>query len=185
MFDDHGTKARSKLTRFFQANVPLWLVLLVASLAAVGGRELAALQMRGEVHRAVEQQQAITAKAVGSEQLRQQLDEAHLLFGTAFAWAVRSAVMRNNLDQVELYFTQLMKSGPVHLAVYADRNGKIVSTTDKRLQGARFATHFPQVSVSQEDPRLERMDGDQMRLVLPIHGLSRRLGTVLLVYKAP
>jgi hypothetical protein len=118
------------------------------------------------------------------ELLRQRNDEAHLHFATAFAWAVRSALMRNNVDQVDLYFTQLLKNRAIDMGVLADRRGRVVISTEKHLRGVRFSSHFPPAILSEEEIRLERIDGNQMRLVMPIHGLSRRLGTVMLIYTA-
>jgi hypothetical protein len=183
VFDDNSIKSRSRLRHLAQKRVPLWVLVLVAAITAAAGRQLSALQLQRDKG-AVEQQHVASAVGDNCESLRRQIEQSHLHFGTALAWAVRSALMRNNVDQIDLYFTELVKSRAIQTAVLADRHGKVLATTEKHLRGARFSAHFPPALLSEPDVRLERMEGNQMRLTLPIHGLSRRLGTVLLTYTA-
>jgi hypothetical protein len=186
VFDDDRTTSRSRFARLAQSQVPLWVLVLVACVALAAGRQLSSLHFPGDNRGAkgVVDQQKLIAAADDCEILRRRNDEAHLHFATAFAWAVRSALMRNNVDQVDLYFNQLLKNRAVDLAVLADRRGKVVVSTEQHLRGVRFSSHFPPAILSEEEVRLERMDANQMRLVLPIHGISRRLGTVMLIYTA-
>jgi hypothetical protein len=186
VFDDDRTTSRSWLARLAQRQVSLWVLVLVACIALAVGRQLSSVQFARDNSgpKGVLDQQKLVAGPGDCEILRQRNDEAHLHFATAFAWAVRSALMRSNVDQIDLYFTQLLKNRAVDLAVLADRRGKVVASTEKHLRGVRFSNHFPPAILSEEEVRLERVDGNQMRLVLPIHGLSRRLGTVMLIYTA-
>lgn len=186
MFDDDSTGSRSRLARLAQSHVPLWVLVLVACVAVVAGRQLSTLNFGGARPDAatVADPQKLVSVTGDCEVLRRRNDEAHLHFATAFAWAVRSALMRNNVDQVDLYFNQLLKNRAIDVAVLADRRGKVVVSTEKHLRGVRFSNHFPPAILSEEEVRLERVDGNQMRLVLPIHGVSRRLGTVMLMYTA-
>ena len=48
--------------------------------------------------------------AVAPQDERRRGDDAHVLFGTALARVVRSALMRNNLDEIDQYFAALVRN---------------------------------------------------------------------------
>jgi hypothetical protein len=187
MFDDDALKPPSAFTRLRRTKLPLWVVLLllVMSVAAAyqGARILTERELRSRLATLVQQPDIESVQRY--EVLRRQNEELQLVFGTALAWAVRASMMRNNLDQVEQYFEELVKTPSIQLAVLADRNGKVLVSSNRRLHGERFSAHFPARLLSAQEVTLERVGEKERRLTLPIQGFTKRLGTVMLVYAAP
>jgi C4-dicarboxylate-specific signal transduction histidine kinase len=126
-----------------------------------------------------------SAVARTREALTKQNEHALMLFATALGWTVREAMIRNNQDQIDQYFTQLVKDARVRLALLADPSGKIVVSSDRNFQGAAFSQHFPPALLQESSVSLRPAEGQTKRLVIPIHGLSAPLGVVILDYEAP
>ena len=105
-------------------------------------------------------------------------------FGMALAWAVRGEMIRNNLDQVDQFFTEIVKLPSTERALLADAGGRIAVATDRRHLGAEASTlvapetlALPQVTVRSE------ADGTVL-LVVPVMGLNDRLGTVFVTRRS-
>jgi type II secretory pathway pseudopilin PulG len=186
-------RSDSALARLHETRLPLWvsLVLLVLLIAALAWRQLgmSAAERRFEAERQQLVQQTEAQRAALRTRAQQALsetsDDAHVLFGTALAWAVRSAMIRKNLDEVDQYFSTLVQHPRIPLALLADTQGAIVLASDRSLLGAKFAGHFPPALLEATAVTVHPGEGEQRRLVLPIHGLTERLGTVIVVYAAP
>jgi C4-dicarboxylate-specific signal transduction histidine kinase len=187
MFDDDVMKPPSAFKRLCRTKLPLWVVLLLLAVSVTaayhGTRILTERQLRPQLDTPAQQSDIDSAQQ--RELLRRQNEELQLVFGTALAWAVRAAMMRNNVDQVEQYFDELAKTPSIQLTVLADRNGKVLVSSNRRLRGERFSAHFPQRLLNAQEAMLERVGEKEVRLTLPIQGFTKRLGTVMLVYAAP
>lgn len=181
----------SALARFVAMRVPLWLALLVAVvlLVALGWQQIA--MGRAEARLAAERAALAQRFEADRQALLNELkakveanaDEAQRRFGLALAWAVRDAMIRNNLDQVDQYFTEIVRLPQVERAVLADSGGTVRVSTDRRHLGAALTTLVPveatladavAVRTSPEGPKL---------LVVPVMGLNSRLGTVVVSYR--
>lgn len=169
--------------------IPLWvaLVLLVLLIIAFAARTLAvrdaerALEtQRTELTRKFEAEKA-GLETRAQERVATQTGNAYRLFGKALAWAVRSSMMRGNMDEIDQYFTALVQNERVKLAVLVGPEGKILLASDRQYQGTDFSQHFAATLLEPNEVTLSQ-EGDVHRLVLPIVGLTSRLGTVLVVY---
>jgi hypothetical protein len=192
MFDFDDMKPRYRFPRWLRFRLPLWLVLalvlLVGALVAAqqtgfgtakrdssAGRETLA----GEL-----QARQASMEANYLEALRRRTEESDILFGTALAWAVRSAMLRKNLDEIDQYVTALMKNPRIQLVLVADRSGKVLLSSDRRLQGSRLSAHVPSPLLNATEVTVEPPDAQGRHLVLPIQGLTTRLGTVVVRFAA-
>ncbi len=184
--------ARHPLAFLWERRLPMWvslvLVLLIAivfvwSRLSIGAAESRLEKERQELTQKYEAQRVALLERTWQASARQD-DEAQRRFGTALAWAVRAELIRNNLDQVDQFFNAIARMERVKRVVLASQEGKVLLASDKRYQGGEFTALYdaallatPQVSV------LAGPDGDR-RLVLPIMGITARLGTVVLDYDA-
>ena len=183
----------SSMARFAHMRVPLWLVLLVAVLllALLGWQRVA--MNRAEAGLAAERQalsrqfEADRSALLGElrAKVAANTDEAKRQFGMALAWAVRGEMIRNNLDQVDQFFGEIVKLPHTERVVLADASGTVRVSTDRRHLGAALTTLVPveatladkvEVRVQAEGPKL---------LVIPVMGLNSRLGTVVVSYRQP
>ncbi|MEI6854004.1 MAG: hypothetical protein WCL06_14255 [Bacteroidota bacterium] len=100
-----------------------------------------------------------------------------------FSWAVRSEMLRNNLDQVNTYMTDLVKAADLNDISAIKTDGIVVLSTNKKFEGNAYpgpvASQLSQINevVSQNDA-----DGNIMS-ICPIMGLDSRLGTIVITYK--
>jgi hypothetical protein len=70
-------------------------------------------------------------------------DEAQRQFGMALAWAVRGEMIRNNLDQVDQFFGEIVKLPHTERVLLADATGTVRVSTDRRHLGAALTTLVP------------------------------------------
>jgi hypothetical protein len=186
MFEADVTKPRSRFARLHQIRLPLWVtvLLLVLMLALLASRELVlkAAEERLEAERQSVAKQLEDEKVALRANAREANESAYELFGKALAWAVRTAMMRRNFDEIEQYFAALTSDPHITLALLVDQKGKILLASDRQLQDAQFSAHFPAALLQTPDVAIERGEGNERRLVLPVQGLNKRLGTVLVVY---
>jgi len=189
MFESEIRKPRSGFARLNQIKLPLWvtLVLLVVFVGLFAAREFT---LEGRENRVSEERRAVAQRLETEQAARRAIardasNAAYQLFGQAFAWAVRSALLRRNLDEIDQYFAAITANPHMRLAVLVDQRGKILLASDRQLQDAAFTAHFPATLLEATDVAIQPGDAGQSRLVIPIQGLNRRLGTVMVIYTEP
>ena len=190
MFGNAEAK-RSTGAKLLKTAVPLWTVLIaLVLLIAMGVSRHVAV---GDAERRIEIERQSLARTLKSEReaaaaqrhaLVQQSGQAHLLFGSALAWAVRSALVQNDVREADQYFAELVRNDRVKLALLANAKGRVVASTDRQFLGKSFGAHFDRALLKTDKISLHP-DGGDIRLVVPIRGLTSRLGTVLVSYAAP
>jgi hypothetical protein len=105
--------------------------------------------------------------------------EAQRQFGIALAWAVRDAMIRNNLDQVDQFFAELVKLPHTERVLLAGTDGRVLVATDRRHKGADAATLLGADALRSAQVSVRTGADGGTLLVIPIMGLNARLGTVL------
>ena len=183
----------SALARLHEMRLPLWVSLLLLALLIVvfawswfsaGGAQRRLAEERQQLSRQLEAERSVLQREA-QEALARQTRDLQALFGAALAWSVRSAMLRNNLDEIDQYFGDLVKNPRIPLVLLADVEGKVLRSSDRKYLASRFAEHFPAELLKSEDVAIHPDEGNRQRLVLPIQGLTARLGTVLVVYAPP
>ena len=161
-------------------------LLLVA--AAMYGWKVAAVNSVERKLAQVEAQQT-QARAELIEQARQVDDrqsEASLRrFSVPLAWVIRRELMASNLDQVDQYFTDLVKLEGFQAALLAGPDGKVLVASDRKKLAENFSSLYPAEYLQADKIMVERAANGSLRAVIPILGLNQHLGTVVLEYAAP
>lgn len=183
--------AASMFDRLRGMQLPVWVVVaLVVALAlmfvwkqaAVGAaEERLEAERQALAAQLADEKSAVLARA--GEAIARGSEANHLLFGTALAWAVRGELIRANLDQIDQYFNELVRNERFRVVLLAGADGRIQLASDRKLQGGLLTEHFP--GLPGEAPAVavrEGAEGEKL-LVLPIQGLTSRLGTVVLAYR--
>ncbi len=128
----------------------------------------------------------VKTKEEYTHQLRVALDESArrqlTLMMKTFVWAVRSSMLRNNLDEVDQYFFQLVQEEGVHEIVLANENGEILVATNKKYEGQAFTEYYPASLLKPDDVLFEHQDS-LYYVAAPVLSLNTRLGTLLVVYE--
>lgn len=95
-------------------------------------------------------------------------------------WAVRTEMLRGNMDQVNLYLQEMVKENNFQRIQVADASGVVVASTDKKTEGQPLAGLN---GVMAADSTVVNKTGDSTWLVSsPIMGLNNRLGTLVIEY---
>jgi len=103
-------------------------------------------------------------------------------FATPVAWAVRAEMMRGNLDQINQYLVDLVKLKGFTRAVLAKADGVIAVSSDKKFEGAAFTTLYAATLADAQHIQLAEGKNQEHLLVIPVMGLTGRLGTLVLTY---
>ncbi len=106
-------------------------------------------------------------------------------FGQVLAWAVRGELLRNNLDQIDQYLTELVKTKDTERVVLISEEGKLLVSTDKRLEDEAAAKTYPKEVLNQRKVTMTSDSKGRKMLVVPVMGLNSRLGTVVITYNPP
>lgn len=121
------------------------------------------------------------AEARHAEMAKQSLSQ----FGVPLAWAIRRELMGGNMDQVDQYVTDLVKLEGFEGVTVAKADGVIAVASDRRHLGAAFGNLYAERYLTAEQISAEETAPGQWLLVVPVMGLTARLGTVAIDYRAP
>ncbi len=112
-----------------------------------------------------------------------QAHEAHLkLLAKAYVWAVRADMMQGNINQVNLFASDMVKEKNFQRIVIANDKGIIISSTNKKDEGQPFATVGKDAGLSSDNTTVENVSDSILIMTSPIMGFNNRLGTLLIKY---
>lgn len=124
-------------------------------------------------------------QALKEEATRQivQSHGAHLkLLAKAYVWAIRADVMQGNINQVNLFASDMVKEKNFQRIVIANDKGIIVSSTNKKDEGQPFSTVGKDAGLSSNNTTVENVSDSILIVTSPIMGFNNRLGTLLIKY---
>ena len=103
-------------------------------------------------------------------------------FGQVLSWAVRSELIRNNLDTIDQYLSEIVKMRDTEKVVLIGEDGQLLISTDKRLEDSEGGDIYPDEILNLRNITIKSdVDGKKL-LVVPIMGLNNRIGTVIVSY---
>lgn len=164
-----------------KAQKRLLTVILVAGALLAGLWIWKAVQI-GQVRRAAKSE---------NESMRQQAllaieqnTKAHLvLLGKTYAWAIRSALLQGNMDQVNWYLEELVKEKNFQEVDVVDPQGRVTASTNKKGEGKPLDNPQAVNALGLEQATLAPAGANRWMISSPVMGLTNRLGTVLIFYK--
>ena len=99
-----------------------------------------------------------------------------------FTWAVRSEMLRSNLEQINTYMEDLVRMEGMHIISVINTEGIVVRSTNKKYEGVVYpgpiASELAQINevVTRSD------ESGDMVSVCPVMGLDNRIGTLVITY---
>ena len=97
-----------------------------------------------------------------------------------FAWAVRSELLRNNKEQVNLFFERIIKEPGINKVQFVDsKTSKILLSTNKKDEGAVYPN---QVALMTDETIHFSSDATQS-FISPVMGLNNKLGVLVIEYQ--
>jgi len=191
-FSANPAASTGVLGKLTAVKLPLWVSLVLVILWAISfaWQSLAQkrLEAKLETDRAAMTAQADNDRQAMLGQLRARAGEASEAslreFGTALAWAVRGEMIRNNLDQIDQFFTEIVKLPGTERALLAGADGKVAVSTDRRHLGAEASTVVPPEALLLPQVTVRSEADGTLLLVVPVMGLNDRLGTVFVTRRS-
>lgn len=110
--------------------------------------------------------------------------EALSLFSVPLAWAVRREMISGNLDQIDQYFTELVKVKGFTRIILAKSDSVVVLSSDRKFLGAKFNSIYSAEYLAVEQTQIVESGPGQYLLVVPIMGLNNKLGILVISYTA-
>lgn len=98
-------------------------------------------------------------------------------------WAIRAEMLRDNMDQVNQYSYQMVKEKNFQLVLIATNGGEVISSTDKKIEGAMFTDHFDKKYLMNDKTMTQVVDSSLLYVSTPIMGYDSKLGTLFIQYK--
>ncbi|MBY0499025.1 MAG: hypothetical protein K2P74_05385 [Nitrosomonas sp.] len=122
-----------------------------------------------------------------TQQAREYADHQYIKeeerFGQILSWAVRGELIRNNIDQIDQYLSEIVKMKDTERVVLINDDGKLLVSTDKRLEEANGTELFPREILNLQKITVRSdVDGKKV-LVVPVMGLNKKIATVIVSYK--
>lgn len=99
------------------------------------------------------------------------------LTAKTFSWAIRSELMRENLEQVDQFFLNFIREPEIKkLQLLNPENGAILLSTDKKDEGQFVADD----SILKAEFQKTINDSVMFKIITPIMGLNNKIGIVVI-----
>jgi len=125
-------------------------------------------------HQALKEQAIKGIVTLKEEQLK--------LLTIPYVWAVRTEMMKGNINQINLYALDLIKEKNFQRIAIANDSGVIVSSTDKKDEGKPFTSIGEVAALTNNDTMVENTGDSVLIVTSPIMGFNKRLGTLFFKY---
>lgn len=109
------------------------------------------------------------------------IDEKRLeLTAKVFSWAVRSEMTRQNMEEVNVFFLNFVKESDItKLQLITPAKNMITISTDKKEEG----TVVTDRKIIKSANIVTDNDSVNYKIIVPVMGLNKKLGTVVLFVK--
>jgi hypothetical protein len=103
-------------------------------------------------------------------------------FAVPLAWAVRKELIKQNYDQIDEYFNQLIRRKGFGLIMLVDPSGIVKVSTDRKFQGSSFSQRYPGFRLDATALVSYRVQEGKSIYLVPVMGLNDKIGTIAFVY---
>ena len=138
----------------------------------------------GNVKKAVEKdRQALKAQAI--IKIVQSNEQQLKALAKAYVWAVRTEMRQGNINEVNLFGSDMIKEKNFQVIAIANDKGIIVSSTNKKQEGQSFSTIGKEEALTSNDTNINNAGDSILVMTSPIMGFNNRLGTLFIKYAVP
>ena len=127
-----------------------------------------------------ERQQALKQRA--DEVLMEAEMKYMKLIAKPYVWAIRTEMMRGNIDAVNLYANDMVKEKNFQSIMVADDRGTIISSTDKKLEGKDFSSVGKSAYLTTDSTIIDQVNKSLLIVSSPVMGFNKRIGTLVFNY---
>ena len=121
-------------------------------------------------------------------QANQQIIKAHSehlkLLAKPFVWALRTEMLQGNINQVNLYISDMVKERNMQQIIIANDKGMVIASTNKKDEKQLFSLVAKGADITSNEVKIDTT-GKVFIMTSPIMGFNNRLGTLLIKYAVP
>jgi hypothetical protein len=142
------------------------VIVLFAALWIWKDAEIKNLKQENEKREALLQQQAAG--------LLNQADYRYLkLLAKPYVWAIRTEMMKGNIEAVNLYANDMVKEKNFQTITVVDEKGVVVSSTNKKLEGNLYASVANAASLNSDSTVVNQTDNGAVNVTSPVMGFNK------------
>ncbi|MEK6595793.1 MAG: hypothetical protein AABZ18_04665 [Pseudomonadota bacterium] len=174
------------LAKIPNMQLPIWygLVFLGIIVIIFAWKLIAVSKVESDMAKKLENERVVII-----QQAREYADQQYIKeeerFGQVLSWAVRGELIRNNIEQIDQYLSEIVKMKDTERVVLIGDDGQLLVSTDKRLEEAKGVEIFPKEILNLQKITIKSdVDGKKI-LVVPVMGLNKKIATVVVSYKLP
>lgn len=126
--------------------------------------------------------QKAAVEKMASQQLLQNNHEMLRLLAIPMVWSIRSEMLRGNLEQVNIFTKDLVKEKNFQFIHLVDPGGKIILSTDKKLEGQMAIGMFDPALVQTDSIKIVNTNNEMLTLAVPVMGYDKQLALLIIKY---
>lgn len=174
--EDNLKKMTVKSSRSFIKKYPVLVTILIAIVAIL-------IVYYWKDAKAKKEKAAVVAMA--SEQLVQNNRHMLKLLCKPLVWSIRSEMLRGNLEQVDIYTSDLVKEKNFQFIYIVDPQGQILISTNKKLQGRPASGILADSLLLKDSVTVVNGEDENLIVSAPVMGFDKRLATIIFKYYSP
>lgn len=171
------------LEKLPEKQLPMKYVFVMVGLIifAFAWKQIAVSKTESDMNKAFETERALIIQQA-REHADKQYKKEEERFGQALAWAVRSELIRNNIDQIDMYLNTIVKQINANRIVLISEKGELLVSTDKRLEDVKGSEIYSKDVLDEHNITIKsNVDGKKL-LVAPISDFNKRVATLVISY---
>ena len=153
-------------------------LLIVIALALLVWKIIAESSMQSEHKSAMKELRAQT-----TEQLETRTLDLLRATGTAAGFAVREALMEEDVTRLRSYADELVRNTSVETVIVTMEDGTVIASSDRNREGSMVDQTFRSLVKSLDTPIYERVEDARFRAVVPLTGLNQRIGLLIIMFQ--
>ncbi|HNP25903.1 MAG TPA: hypothetical protein PKM20_04120 [Nitrosomonas sp.] len=144
-------------------------------------KQIAVGKIESDMNKKLENERVLVTQQA-REHADKQYKKEEERFGQVLAWAVRSELIRNNIDQIGLYLNQIVKQIDADRIVLIGEDGELLVSTDKRLEDVKGNDLYSSEVINENKITIKSdVDGKKL-LIAPISDFNKRVAVLVISY---
>ncbi|MGK2862088.1 MAG: hypothetical protein ACSLE0_09160 [Chitinophagaceae bacterium] len=119
---------------------------------------------------------------LATTQIMQNNQEMLKLIAKPLIWSIRAEMMRGNMEQVNIFTTDLVREKNFQFIYLIEPGGNIIISTDKKLEGQTAIGMFDAKLVQTDSVIVEVRGDDLLTLAAPVMGYDKKLAILVINY---
>lgn len=133
------------------------------------------------------EKQIASERTLITQQAREEADRQYKKeeerFAQVLSWAVRSELIRNNIDQVGLYLNDIVKQLNAERIDLIGEKGELLVSTDKRLEDVKGGDLYPKEIINEHKVAIKTDANGKRLVVAPVSDFNKRIAVLVISYK--